>query len=181
MRPFKLMAIASLTALAIVASCATDDAGLAPCSADGRCLAGFRCEEGFCVECGAAECTSQSLDGVGPEGATVCGSDDVCLKIPASALSEFVDVRISLASPNVDIDGLVLLSRVYSLAPAGQTLTTAATLEIPISTDTPVSSIAVYGSATESGPWSRLPGSATSITATAQVTALQFVVAATTP
>ena len=44
MRPFKLMAIASLTALAIVASCATDDAGLAPCSADGRCLAGFRCD-----------------------------------------------------------------------------------------------------------------------------------------
>ena len=75
----------------------------------------------------------------------------------------------------------MLLSRVYSLKPAGQTFTAPVPLEIPISTDIPVSSIAVYSSSSETGPWSRVPGSATNITATAQISSLQFVVAATTP
>ena len=170
--------VAPLLLLGFAASCVGtgSDVETAPCSFSGNCLPGFRCLENFCAPCVDDEC--DDLLGIGAEGAKLCGVDDVCVDVPPGAVTMPVDIRLRRASATVALPDLHQLSRVYRLSPPGTTFALPLLIEIPISSTVAPSKIGVYTAKALTGPWSRVDGASSQVSAYGDLTELSMVVAA---
>jgi hypothetical protein len=174
--------LGALLALALgvcAPACVPADVTFAPCGEANACLPGFRCIDGLCAPCEEGGCPGAELGGgVGPAGGTVCGFGDACLVVPAGALTAPITLTIRAGSASTLVSGLELLSQPVVVGPPELVFASPARLEIPISTTRTSSAIAVYGAATEAGPWTPLTGTSTSITAVGGVTGAGVYVAA---
>lgn len=160
------------------AGCVPDDGGsLAPCSDQNTCLPGFRCLDKVCFACETGQCPGDQGSGVGPRGGVVCGADNVCLHIPVDALLTPITVAITRGSQTILIPGVTRLSNAYELLPTATPLQTPALVEIPVSTTIAIDRIAVYGAEKSEGPWWKLTGTSTSVTARGELSKLSVVAA----
>lgn len=150
------------------------DADLTPCTAEGRCLPGYRCIDLRCHPCDGDECPI--IHGVGREGGIVCGDGDVCIDVPGSAFETVTPVRVDLAGAVAPV-GVVPLSEAYLISPNGALLTMGAKVEVPISSTTAADQISVYRADVLEGPWIRLQGESDNITARGTLDQLGYVVA----
>ena len=160
--------------LGLGAACSSDQS---KCSATGQCLPGYYCLEDHCVICESGQCTPPLQYGVGPRGAVVCGADDVCLRVPEGALTTPVQIEITRLESPTPPEGLRLLSGVYAIAPAATALAKPALLEIPISSTVAPDQIGAYQADDPAGPWTRVTGTATPITASGELDHLTYVTA----
>lgn len=131
-----------------------------PCTAEGACLPGFRCEAQVCVPCeGEQSCTPIPAEELGPAGGALC-SGASCVSVPSGALPGFVVFELA-SVPAVQLDGLEALSDGLELRPAATRFGALATVELPVSGSTlSPDRWAVYRAERASGPWTALEGEA---------------------
>lgn len=110
----------------------------APCRAAGDCFAGHACDEGSCVPVPDPTEPPAPLahNTVGPDGGVVDGPDGVRLVIPAGALDDEQEVRLTRASASLVPAGFVEAGRegegrFYAVVTTA-VFSPSATLEIPI-------------------------------------------------
>lgn len=129
-----------------------------PCTAEGACLPGFRCEEQVCVPCeGEAVCTPIPTEELGPAGGALCSGAN-CLDVPSGALSSFVTFELAEV-PASELSGIEALSDALELRPGSTTFNPDAGIELAVSGSTlSPDRWAVYRADTTSGPWTRLDG-----------------------
>ena len=136
----------------------------APCSDQSECLPGFECRTGNCIACDKV-CETNFGEGVGPRGAIVCGADNVCLHFPPNALAQPQNIFVEKLDVEPSIPNTVLLSAAYSAQPEGLVLDTEIRIEIPITSSASASRISVFQASSIDGPWEKLVGTSTSVTA----------------
>ena len=150
----------------------------APCTESAECLPGFECEVGSCIACDKT-CSENLGEGVGPRGAIVCGADNVCLHFPPDALSEPLTIFIEKLSDEPMTPQLQQLSEVYSAQPDGLMLESEVLIEIPITSSISPDRVFVFQSNHLDGPWVKLTGTSTTVTALGLTDHLSLFIAAT--
>ena len=156
----------------------TEKQAPAPCDEHAECLPGFECEVGNCVACDET-CSENLGEGVGVRGAIVCGADNVCLHFPPNALSEPLTIFIEKLSDEPMTPQLKQLSDVYSARPGGLMLESEVLIEIPITSSISPDRVFVYQANHLDGPWEKLTGTSTTVTALGFTNNLSLFIAAT--
>lgn len=131
-----------------------------PCTPEGACLPGFRCESQVCVPCeGESSCAPIPTGELGPAGGSLC-SGAHCVEVPSGALSAFVTFELATI-PATNLVGLEPLSDGLDLRPASARFEAGATVELAVSGSTlSPDRWAVYRADAPAGPWTQLPGEA---------------------
>lgn len=155
---------------ALVLGCGDSDPPQ-PCSSDGQCLPGFHCVTQICVACEPGACSADDPIGVGPEGGTICGVDQVCVDVPAGALADRVELAVTRAGM---VSGAWVRSAGYRVEPVDTAFAAAVKVRIPL---TGASSTAVHRGQALDGPWTKLPGASTRAEAVGETTRLGLFVA----
>lgn len=133
--------------------------GTAPCTDDGRCLVGYECFEGLCLECPPGSCGGLVTKVFTAEGGILCGPDEACIDVPPGALTSSTSIgirRSRRASPALDVRSLV-----YEIGPVDLRFSVPATVRIPISPSERLQDMRVYVAPGTTEAYGPLPGSPT--------------------
>lgn len=135
------------------------EAGVAPCTEDGRCLVGYECIEEVCVECPPGTCGGLVMRNFSEAGGTLCGPDEACIEIPPGALTSSVTIGIRRSrreSPLLDVRSLV-----YEIGPVNLRFNVPATVRIPISPSERLEDVRAFLAPGTTTVYAPLPGTPT--------------------
>lgn len=135
------MRSAALVLLALGSACV--ELSAPPCTSAGRCLAGFECVSGQCLECVPGGCGGYQVLAVGPGGGVVCSDDQACVTIPAGALfdSAAIWVRRAAVQSTVSVEAR---SAIYEFGPSDAVFSMNVQIALPISPSASPERIRVY-------------------------------------
>ena len=127
-----------------------------PCDFNGKCLPSYVCQAGECVR---GEETTLATN-CGPVGCDLEAAEQAILRIPPRALTESLQVTVSVASAGISTSGKLPLSPIYRIEPLGHLLQAPARFEFLVRAELGVEAkdLRVYWAETAQDTWKPLTG-----------------------
>jgi len=135
------MRSAALALLVLGSACV--ELSAPPCTSAGRCLAGFECVAGQCLECVPGGCGGYQVLAVGPGGGVVCSDDQACVTIPAGALFDGAAIwaRRAAVQSTVSVEPR---SAIYEFGPSDAVFSMNVQISLPISPSASTEQVRVH-------------------------------------
>ena len=147
-----------------------------PCQQSVECFPGFECINESCTACGTV-CSENIGEGVSSRGGSYCGADNVCIQIPANALTKPRSVYIEKSQEITQLDGIAPLSPIYRILPSPLETQELIQIEIPVANTVTPTATFIYQADDKAGPWTKLTGTSTFATAIGKANYLHYFVA----